>query len=277
MREWVFDNFEVREELVKIIPLTGRTTGQDIFLAVKDLINSENILINKLVGFATDGVPAMIGRENGFITLCRKDNSFPKFLSYHCAIHKESLCGNFLIMNNVMKTVIKIVNKVIAHAIERCLFRALTDELDYQYGDLLLHTEVRWLSRGKVLQRFQELLPALVEFLKEQGESFRELEDPVWLQDFAFLTDITEKLNILNLQLQGKDKDIGGTISDVASFSKKLELWEKNIIQGEYKHYTCLKQILGKQGSLVSPYNNKKYVEIISDLRSEIAFYRGCC
>lgn len=264
-----FDDFEIREELVKVVPLTGHTTGQDIFLAFKRLIDSESIPVKKLVGLATDGAPAMVGGEKGFIALCRKDNSFPKFLTYHCIIHQQSLCGKFLSMNNVMKTVVKVVNKVRAQALQRRLFRALTEELECQYGDLLLHTEVRWLSRGRVLQRFAELLPALVNFFKERGESFPELEDPVWLQDFAFLADITEKLNILNLQLQGKDKDIGGTISDVVSFSKKLELWERNLIQGEYKHFACLKQTLDKQGPSQPPYNNKEYIAILSDLKSQ--------
>lgn len=93
----------------------------------------------------------MVGGEKGFIALCCKDNSFPKFLTYHCIIHQQSLCGKFLSMNNVMKTVVKVVNKVRAQALQRRLFRALTEELECQYGDLLLHTEVRWLSRGRVL------------------------------------------------------------------------------------------------------------------------------
>ena len=75
-------------------------------------------------------------------------------------------------MNNVMKTVVKVVNKTRAHALQIPLFRELTEELEYQYGDLLLHAEVRWLSRGRGLQ----LLPAIVKFFKEGGELFNELE-----------------------------------------------------------------------------------------------------
>lgn len=265
----VFEDFKTKEELVKVVPLTGHTTGNDIFLAFKKLIECENIPMKKVVGLATDGAPAMVGLQNGFISLCRKDSDIPKFVSYHCIIHQQSLCGKFLSMNNVMKTVVKIVNNIRAHALQRRLFRELTEELECQYGDLLLHTEVRWLSRGRVLQRFQELLPALVKFVKERGEHLPQLEDPTWLQDFAFLTDITEKLNSLNLQLQGKDKDIGGMISDVMSFSKKLELWEKNVTQLEYKHFPSLKKIVEKHNPPQHPSNNQEYIEILSNLRQQ--------
>lgn len=175
----VFEDFETKEELVKVVPLTGHTTGNDIFLAFKKLIECENIPMKKVVGLTTDGAPAMVGVENGFIALCRKDSDIPKFVSYHCIIHQQSLCGKFLSMNNVMKTVVKVVNNIRAHALQRRLFRELTEELECQYGDLLLHTEVRWLSRGRVLQRFKELLPALVKFFKERGEHLTELEDPI--------------------------------------------------------------------------------------------------
>ncbi|XP_035209965.1 general transcription factor II-I repeat domain-containing protein 2-like [Stegodyphus dumicola] len=139
----VFDNFEVRENLMKIRPLTERITGQAIFLIVNDLINSENIPINKMVDLATDGSPAIVGRENGFIIIFHKDNSFPKVMSYHYVIYQEPLFGKFLSIKNLMKTVIKIANKVRAHAIQRHLFGVLTDELDCRYGDLVLHTEFR--------------------------------------------------------------------------------------------------------------------------------------
>lgn len=119
------------------------------------------------------------------------------------------------------------------------------------------------------MQRFKELFPALVEFLNEQGESFPELEDRVWLRDFAYLVDIIEKLNVFNLLLQGKDKNIGGTISDVVSSTKKLELWGENLVQGEYKHFAYLKQILDKQGPSKFPYNNKEHIAGLSDLENQ--------
>uniref|UniRef100_A0A8D9BI68 General transcription factor II-I repeat domain-containing protein 2 n=1 Tax=Cacopsylla melanoneura TaxID=428564 RepID=A0A8D9BI68_9HEMI len=128
-------------------------------------------------------------------------------------------------MNQVMTFVIKIVNNVRAHSLKRRQFKQLAEEMDCQYGDLLLHNEVRWLSRGKVLQRFNEVLPVLVTFFKNQGEPYPELENPEWLQDFAFLVDITEKLNDINTKLQGKDKCILEMLSEVTAFSIKLKLF----------------------------------------------------
>ena len=34
----------------------------------------------------------------------------------------------------------------------------LLEEMSAEYGDLLLHTEIRWLSRGQVVLRFLSLL-----------------------------------------------------------------------------------------------------------------------
>ena len=51
------------------------------------------------------------------------------------------------------------------------------------------------------------------------------LFDPEWLLDLAFLTDVPEKINHLNLQLQGKDKNISEMISAVKAFSAKLSLY----------------------------------------------------
>ena len=61
-------------------------------------------------------------------------------------------------------------------------------------------SDVRWLSKGKVLDRFFSLLP---HFLKEKRQNFPELSSATWLLDVAFLSDITGHLNQLNLKLQG--------------------------------------------------------------------------
>ncbi|XP_054644460.1 uncharacterized protein LOC129188240 isoform X2 [Dunckerocampus dactyliophorus] len=65
--------------------------------------------------------------------------------------------------------------------------------------------EIRWLSRGRILHRFWSLLGEIKEFMQSRGEDTSLLEDTDWTLDLAFLTDITEKLNSLNRELQGKD------------------------------------------------------------------------
>ena len=82
----------------------------------------------------------------------------------------------------------------------------LLEELSAEHGDLLLHTETPWISRGPVLQRFLSLLAEIKELMQSKGEDTLLLEDTEWILALAFLTDITGKLNHLNCELQGKGK-----------------------------------------------------------------------
>lgn len=100
------------------------------------------------------------------------------------------------------------------------------EENDAEHTDLLLHTDVRWLSRGTFLARFMELLPEIKDFLKlsKHVDYHTKLEDHQWLLDVSFLTDLTGKLNELNLELQGKGKDVVNMMSSVNTFKSKLQL-----------------------------------------------------
>lgn len=62
-------------------------------------------------------------------------------------------------INNVIELVVKTVNSIRSKETKRCIFRELTVEVDFHCGYLLLHSNIRWLIKGKVLHRFVELLP----------------------------------------------------------------------------------------------------------------------
>ena len=94
--------------------------------------------------------------------------------------------------------------------------------MEHEYGDLLYHTEVRWLSRGRVLSRICDLLEEISLFLDMNGEPVAELADIKRKYDVAFMADITEFLNNLNATFQGKNKLISVQINVLyySSFQK---------------------------------------------------------
>ncbi len=91
----------------------------------------------------------MLGVCFGFIALCRNDPDFPDFVNYRCVTHQQALAGKVMDFSHIMTLVVKLINLIRAKALQHRLFKALLDELDASYGDLLLHTDVRWLSHGK--------------------------------------------------------------------------------------------------------------------------------
>jgi hypothetical protein len=170
-------------------------------------------------------------------------------MSYHCIIHQEALCAKARPFEHVMNVVTKIVNSIRAAPLQHRIFKALLEDVEDKPTDLLLHTEVRWLSRGKVLSRFLALIEAIKDFLKSKSDKFKDfdkLNDRSWLLDLAFLADITEKLNSLNLDLQGKDKDVAHMISSINSFKAKLTLWMSQIKSKSLVHFPNMKKMIGE-------------------------------
>lgn len=113
----------------------------------------------------TDGAKAMVESCTGFVGLLKqKQGNVPAF---HCIVHQETLCAKSINLRDTMATVTKITNiirggnKVLTHR----KFISFLEELNTAYGDLLLHTEIRWLSRGKCLIRFYELRHEILAFL----------------------------------------------------------------------------------------------------------------
>ena len=70
-------------------------------------------------------------------------------------------------MKNVMQVVVKCANDIRAAALKRRKFLQLLNEVDEQYRKLF-HTEVRWLSRRKVLAQFLAVKDHVYNFLREK-------------------------------------------------------------------------------------------------------------
>ncbi|XP_073423395.1 general transcription factor II-I repeat domain-containing protein 2-like [Dendrobates tinctorius] len=215
------DYFKVTEELAALQSIKGTTTGEDIYEKVCQTVNGLELDWAKLASVTTDGAPSMVGSKKGVIArinqeMDKHNHSHP--IAIHCLIHQQALCSKSLKWDSVMKIVVSCVNFIRANALNHRQFQEFLSELNVGYEDVLYHTEVRWLSRGRVLKRFYDLLPQITEFLLSKNTEIPELNDAEWKWHLAFLTDVTELLNSFNVQLQGKGKLICDMQSHVKAF-----------------------------------------------------------
>jgi hypothetical protein len=104
-------------------------------------------------------------------------------------------------LKNVLNPSVKIVNFIKS----RRLFERLCQELGSIHKSLLLHIEVHWLPRGKVLTRLAELREEIAKSLDEKSDLVKLLRDEEFIPKFTNLADIFSKLNELNLFLQGTE------------------------------------------------------------------------
>lgn len=266
------------EEMLALIPMKGQTRGEDICAAMMSFFRGpgKNINLKKLVSVTTDGAPSMVGKGKGLIGLLRKINEMPDFFSYHCILHQEQLCSKLRggELKVTMDSVTKTVNFILAHALKHREFRSLVEGYKSAYTDLTMHAEVRWLSRGKVLARFMELLPAVRIFLKEKNrhDLLASLEDEIFVQNAAFLTDITRHLNSLNLTLQGEKKILPTMMNDVAAFETKLSLFAQQLEVGDFTHFPVLETQVSQQPGFYSPTPYCTYVrELMAEFSSRFA------
>jgi hypothetical protein len=70
-------------------------------------------------------------------------------------------------LNKALNIVIKTINFIKLKHLNSRLFSILCLEMGSEYQNLLLHTEVRWLSRGRVFMRAFEMKSEIIEFLSE--------------------------------------------------------------------------------------------------------------
>ena len=161
-----------------------------------------------------------------------------------------------------MDIAMKIVCSIRARSLQRRLFRAHLEEAEAEHTDLMLHTDVRWLSGGRFLEKFRELLPEIKEFLKQfKDTEYAQLEDERWFLDLAFLTDLTALLNELNLELQEKEKNIVNMISSVNTFKRKLQLHSTKLHHHDLHYFKHMNSELVLQRKTTAQFNSARYIK----------------
>jgi len=262
-----FDGKDFKEELLSLIPLEGHTTGEILFSKLEELFRLHSLSFERVNLIVTDGAPAMVGKHRGLVS--RLKELAPQMHGLHCLIHQSVLCARLSgELKGVMDKVMQVINFVRGtSSTQHRLFRQLVAESeDATHDDLLLHNDVRWLSKGKALDRFCALLDEVKAFLtlsksKAAAEHLALLGDIQFISNVAFLSDIFGHINQLNLQLQGRDKTIVDMVEKLESFTRKLEMFETDISTGgRLLHFTTLKKASGQVTELM--------VDFIKQLRA---------
>ena len=260
----VDDDFEVTEELAAIVPMKGTTRGIDLLEAVMKTIKRLGLPLSKLSGITTDGAPSMVARQQGLANLLQLEANKvgnDTVMQFHCIIHQENLCAKSVKMQNVMSVVTKTVNFIRSKGLRHREFQEPLHSMDADFDDIPYYTEVRWLSRGKMLKRVFELKDAIQTFMESKGNSVDEFMNEEWIEDFAFLVDITTHLNELNSRLQRKGQLIHSVFDHVNAFAVKLTLWETQIYNKNFVNFPSLQSLQVQ--------NSQKYAKVITELRND--------
>lgn len=228
-----------REEMIFSILLPSDTRSSTIFQAVQKYYLDNEIPISNVIQCATDGAAAMIGKYRGFIALMKRE--IPDLVGIHCVIHRQHLAARGLSteLHDVLNTVLKCVCKIKARSLNDRLFRLLCEENDEEFQRLLLHTDIRWLSKGNCLLRFYSLFDTVVQFIEnidsELANSLKLMKN-----DIAYLSDIFSILNDVNKRLQGDMITLIQCKTVIMSFISKLSVYKQNIGRGQLMQFPNL-------------------------------------
>ena len=204
----------------------------------------------------------MTGKHKGFVSLMLKSMPFP-IMTYHCIIHQEQLCAKTLEMKHVMENVVNSINFIRSKGLNHRQFQAFLAEVGSDNNDVIYFSHVRWLSRASTLARYWSLLEEIKTFMTIKGKDASFLDDDQWLNDLAFLVDITKYLMELNLKLQGKKQFINNLYEHVKAFINKLQLFHQQFNLKNIVHFSTLST---RQSEIV---DHVKYSALINNLINE--------
>ncbi|XP_013788783.1 zinc finger BED domain-containing protein 5-like [Limulus polyphemus] len=184
----------------------------------------------------------------------------------HCCIYRESLAARQMPgkLKRTLDEAVKVVNIIKAHPLNSCIFSVLCEEMGNAHEQLLLHSQVRWLSRGKVLTRIFELRDEIRLFLHDKSFHGRVVQ---------YMSDIFTYLNGLNLNLQGRSITIFKDEDKVEAMIMKLDLWSERLQSGVFESFPTLCDFLAVSDDDFSEEIRNLFIQHLQGLKNSFRDY----
>lgn len=211
----------IKEDFLFCKPLTTTTTAVDVKKLVDDFFSDNDLSWDMVSAVCSDGAPVMLGQKSGFLSLVKANA--PHVIFTHCILHRYALATKTLPpkLAEVLKIVVECVNFVRNSALKHRIFKELCNEMGSEFEVLLYHSNVRWLSRGKVLNRVFAMRVELAMLLREHQHRHADcFENSEFVHILAYMADIFDALNHLNQKMQGGGVNIIDAEENLRAFQK---------------------------------------------------------
>lgn len=257
---YIYQN-QIKEDILFCESLPSRITADEIYNKINDFFTENRLEWSQCIGFCSDGARAMTGKYGGVATKIKA--VAPDCTFTHCVIHREALCIKRMPKNfeKVLREAIKVVNFIKSRALNSRLFSLLCSDMGSDHIQLLLHTEIRWLSRGKMLGRLIELRLEVQTFIMEKEFDIGIQFDEMWWVKLSYLSDIFNRLNDLNLSLQGPTKTAFVVNDKIKAMIKKLHMIKDAVSKSDFQSLPNLERFLTENEIEIDP-------EITNDIKS---------
>lgn len=143
-------------DTIKQIPLSDTSNIRRVKSLISDIFET---LLDKLRRAEVMSLAVDESTDNSDVVQLR---------SLHCLIHQSLLCAKLSgELKETMDSIMEIINFITCtSSLQHRLFRKLLTDRSAEYKDLLIHNDIRWLSKGNALNHFCELREEILAFLQ---------------------------------------------------------------------------------------------------------------